>query len=329
MNSEEPIPVTILTGFLGSGKSTLLSRALVAPEMARALVVINEFGDVGLDHHLIEASSDDTILLANGCLCCTIRGNLVDTLADSLAHVASGRLAPFDRVIVETSGLADPFLLLGFVLGVPAFMARYRPEAVVTVVDAIGYAALDRHPEAVSQVLAADRVIISKTDIAPPEAIEGAHAAVQALNPAAPTLQSSPQTVTPDMIMGAGPEPRWAPGPGHDHGPAHHATVLGHRDVVARSYHFSEPVTDGALDRLTEALAGAIDERVLRIKAILPRAGSGTSAVIHAVAGRLSPLQGLAGSRGDGKLVIIARGDSLERFDPIVAAAGGEALPIV
>ena len=171
----------------GSSKTTLIARLLTRTGNAGTLVVVNEFGEVGIDHDLLEASSDDTILLANGCLCCTIRGILVDTLLDVQAKVAEGRLRAFDRVVVETSGVADPAMLLGFLLGEAAMMARYRLDGVVATIDALaGTAILARHPEAAMQVRVADRLLLTKTDLAAPDGIAAVTATLRALNPAAP-----------------------------------------------------------------------------------------------------------------------------------------------
>jgi G3E family GTPase len=161
-----PIPLTIFTGFLGAGKTTLLNRLLVAPELADTLVLINEFGDVGLDHLFIEKVDGDMVLMSSGCVCCTIRGDLVNTLEDLLRKLDNGRIKPFRRVILETTGLADPAPILHAIMYHPYLLMRFRLDGVVTVIDAVnGAATLDAHEEAVKQAAVADRLVITKTDL--------------------------------------------------------------------------------------------------------------------------------------------------------------------
>jgi G3E family GTPase len=183
-------PVTILTGFLGSGKTTLLNRALRDPSMANTAVVINEFGEVGLDH-LLAAQSDDTIMvLENGCLCCTVFGDLVTTLNNLFHQREDGAIPRFDHVVIETSGLADPSPLIQAFLSDPTLAGLYRIGAVVATVDAVnGPHTLDEHIESVRQVALADHILITKLDLVEPAKAKAAEAALSArlrrLNPAA------------------------------------------------------------------------------------------------------------------------------------------------
>jgi len=183
-------PVTILTGFLGSGKTTLLNRALRDPSMANTAVVINEFGEVGLDH-LLAAHSDDTIMvLENGCLCCTVFGDLVTTLNNLFHQREDGAIPRFDHVVIETSGLADPSPLIQAFLSDPTLAGLYRIGAVVATVDAVnGPHTLDEHIESVRQVALADHILITKLDLVEPAKAKAAEAALSArlrrLNPAA------------------------------------------------------------------------------------------------------------------------------------------------
>jgi G3E family GTPase len=180
------VPVSILTGFLGAGKSTLLNRILRDPDMRDAAVIINEFGDVGIDHLLVESSGDAIVELSDGCLCCTVRGELVDTLANLMDAMQTGRIRPMKRVVIETTGLADPAPVMQSIMGNPIIAGNFDLEGVITVVDAVnGPQTLENHEEARKQVAVADRLIVSKT------AIEGAADAdmlvdlLRALNPRA------------------------------------------------------------------------------------------------------------------------------------------------
>ncbi|MBA5801155.1 MULTISPECIES: CobW family GTP-binding protein [Rhizobium] len=178
------IPVTILTGFLGAGKSTLLNRILKDPVMKDAAVIINEFGDVGIDHLLVESSGDSIIELSDGCLCCTVRGELVDTLANLMDAVQTGRVKPVKRVVIETTGLADPAPVMQAIMGNPVIATNFELDGVVTVVDAVnGLQTLDNHEEARKQAAVADRLIVSKKTMA--ESTDGLEKRLRALNPRA------------------------------------------------------------------------------------------------------------------------------------------------
>src|SRR5438067_6669454 len=167
------IPVTVVTGFLGSGKTTLIRELLSRPEGADTAVVVNEFGEVGIDNALLRASSDATVLLGNGCVCCTVRTDLQESLRTLFAERARGAVPSFRRVIIETSGLADPGPVLQTFASDRALGQEFHLQSLVTVVDAVnGMANLDRMPEARHQAALADRIVLSKTDAADAAAIE-------------------------------------------------------------------------------------------------------------------------------------------------------------
>ncbi len=329
----ERIPVNLVTGFLGSGKTTLIARLLQQPGFAGTLVIVNEFGEVGIDHDLLEASSDDTILLANGCLCCTIRGNLVDTLLDVLEQRAEGRLRAFERVVVETSGVADPAPILGFVFGEPRIAARYRLGAVITTCDALaGAVPLDRHPEATSQIALADQLLITKAELAPQAAVEALTARLRGVNATAGIRRSLYGDGLDPALFAASASPRDGAAcrrepHGHDHVTDDHTRRFTTMMLEAR-----RALSIAELDDLADAIRRCAGPEMLRLKGLLALADSEGFGVVQVVPHHVHAPTLLPGpAPRPGRIVIIAESapapallTALAAFDinPIAAQPG-------
>lgn len=201
-----PIPLQVLTGFLGAGKTTLINRLIKHEALAATVVIVNEFGEIGLDQDLIEGAEDGLVLMDAGCICCTIRGDLVNTLEDLLRRRDNGRIAPFRRVLIETTGLADPAPILNVALNHPYLSMRYELDGVITLVDAVnGLSTLTHHEEAFRQVAVADRIVLTKADIQPaPAALAALRAELAALNPGAPVLDAAAGQAEAPALIGLG-----------------------------------------------------------------------------------------------------------------------------
>jgi len=198
---DDQVPVTLLTGFLGAGKTTLLNHLIRDPAAGRIAVIMNEFGDVGLDHDLIEEATEDTILMQSGCLCCSIRGELARTMAALMARQKRGELA-FDRVVIETTGIADPGPIIQIMIADNTVAQNYRLDGVVTLADAAnGPSTLDRQYEAVNQIAMADLVIITKADLVTPAALARFETRVADINPTAARLHATQGRVSAGALF--------------------------------------------------------------------------------------------------------------------------------
>lgn len=282
-------PVHLITGFLGSGKTTLLKRWLASPDLADTAVLINEFGEVGLDHELLERIDADAVLLSSGCLCCTVRGELAEAIKSLHSRRERGVIPPYRRLVIESSGLADPLPILTTIAAEPQLRHHYRVGRIVTTVDAVnGGGQLDRQPELRKQAAVADRLVVTKADIAEPERTRELVTRLLALNPAAPLRFSSDASLTPGELIGAEAldpsrevrhwfraEAADVPGPRerNRHGD----------DVTAVALTLDRPVNWTAFGLWLSMLLHRHGEAVLRVKGILAVEGEEAPVVVQAV----------------------------------------------
>ncbi len=279
----EQTPITVLTGFLGAGKTTLLNAMLRAPELANTAVLVNEFGEIGIDHILVEKLTDDLALLPSGCLCCAVRGDLVRALRDLLPRIDAGEIR---RVLVETTGLADPAPIVQSLLSDLQVALRFQLDGIVTVLDAVhAMGQLDAHEEARRQLAMADRIVLSKTDLAPNT--DALRARIQAINPGARLITAINGAANPADLLDCGlfdlaGKPREIAGwineaafaqaaPRHD--PSIHSFCLT----------YTEPLHWQGIGTCLEMLIGTQGENLLRVKGILNLVGQNRPVAIHGI----------------------------------------------
>jgi G3E family GTPase len=313
----ESTPVTVLTGFLGAGKTTVLNHLLRLPELARTAVLVNEFGEIGLDHLLVEKLDDTTVLLNAGCLCCSVRGDLVRVLREMLPRARRGDIG---RIVIETTGLADPVPILATLMSDTVAASAYRLDGIVTVVDAVnGRAHLDTQEEAVRQVAVADRIVISKGDLADAAPLRER---VRWLNPGALVVEAAHGRVDPGFVLGAGafdPAAKipdvagWlnaaafeAVGDHHHHDPNRHDARIGAFCVTVE-----QPLDWQGVAMWLEMLVASRGESLLRVKGILNLRGRDRPVAIHAVRHLMHPPVQLAawppGDPRTSRIVFITR----------------------
>jgi G3E family GTPase len=294
-------PVNLITGFLGSGKTTLLQRLLCDPALADTAVLINEFGEIGLDHHLLGRIDETMVLLQSGCLCCTIRGELSAAIKDLLSKRERGVVPAFRRLVVESSGLADPFPILSTVQADPVLRHHFRLGNVITTVDAVNGLA---RPESIKQVAVADRLVLTKTDLAPDCApVVGA---VRRLKPDAPLFRAAEQEIDAASLFDDRARSALRAFPAGD-------------EVAHGSVHAFALTFDGAIDWTMfgvwlTMLLHRHGEKVLRVKGILHVAGCDTPVAVHGVQRLVHPPMHMAAwpdAERRSRLVFIV--DKLER----------------
>ncbi|MFL2792887.1 MAG: CobW family GTP-binding protein [Paracoccaceae bacterium] len=342
MDKFAPKPVTVITGFLGSGKTTLLSALLKKEEMKNVAVIINEFGEVGLDHALVEHSDENIVELQNGCICCTIQGDLQKTMLDLIDKMTKGDISYFDKVIIETTGLADPVPIIHTLISSMDLQRIYTLDGVITVVDATnGEKTLDLQPEAVKQAALAERIIISKIDLIEKDKELSLETRLRAINPSIKIIKSSFGDVSiSDLIDLGAYDPfsksrdvkEWLAAESmdthHDHDHDHHHVNVNRHDenIEAFSMTSDKPVNMMAFGLFKDLLMAQMGPDLLRLKGIINIEGKDRPAVIHGVQHIFHPVHWLEKwpeNDQQTKLVFITRNVKKEQIEGFFNALMG------
>jgi G3E family GTPase len=340
------LPVSLITGFLGSGKTTLLKRLLRDPGMSHAAVIINEFGEVGIDHELVASSSEQMTLLSNGCLCCAVRTDLQETLRELFIKRRAGEVIDFDRVFVETSGLADPVPVLHTLQTDGMLGAQYRLDCVVTLVDAVnGARNLDDAPEAAKQAAVADRIVITKSDIAPPKAVAELERRLAQMNPYAARTVAVNGELDVAFLRDVGPRStraaakdldRWLSPAAEPRSPE--GAYLGERvragahDASIRSFclWFEKPFTWDGFAAAVQVLTSLRGSDLLRVKGLVNVEGERGPVVVQGAQHVFHPpvtLDAWASDDRRSRIVFITRNLSRESVESLFAAVGTIVVP--
>ena len=334
------IPISIITGFLGSGKTTLLKKLLRHPGMANAAVIVNEFGEEAIDHELLETSSERMALLDNGCLCCTVRTDLQETLRDLLTKRLHGEVMQFDRVFVETTGLADPAPVVQTFASDSLLADKFRLDCVVTLVDAVnGLGQLDTLNEPIKQAAIADRLLITKTDLAPPESVAELRSRLGQINPQAQMIDVVQGDVDPAMLIDVGLNSRLATseklnrwiGPLADSA-SEPGAALGKKPKASHTtgitsfcLWFDKPLTWTAFETCMSVLTSLRGPDLLRVKGLLNVEGEDGPVVVQGVQHIFHPparLQSWSDPDRRSRLVFITRGVEREMVENLFRAVG-------
>ena len=305
MNQITQIPVTVITGFLGSGKTTLLSSILKKKEMQKTAVIINEFGEIGLDHALIEHTDENIVELQSGCICCTIQGDLNKTLIDLFDKMMNGKVSSFNRVLIETTGLANPVPIIHTLMSSIELIRIYSLDGVITVVDSVnGEKTLDLHEESLKQLALAEKIILSKTDIVEKDEIKSLIYRIKEINPVSQIVLSKFGNIPLEEIFGLGAyDPykksadvkKWLAAEKYkDKKHHHHHDVNRHNENIRAFSMMSEnPVNMIAFSFFRDMITAALGANLLRMKGIINIAGEERPAIIHGVQHIFHPVQWL------------------------------------
>ncbi|MBR0843162.1 GTP-binding protein [Bradyrhizobium liaoningense] len=341
MTSTPLIPVTVLTGFLGSGKTTVLNHLLRQSGMDGVVAVINEFGEVGLDHLLVETSEERFALLDNGCVCCSVREDLVALLGELSVREAGGEMPPIGRILIETTGLADPVPVLHTLMTAPGVTSRYRIDGVVVTVDAVNaLRSLEHHAEAVKQIAVADRILLTKADLAEADTVADVERRIGSINPTVSVTRVNHGCIEPGIVFEAGlfaPEARsrqvanWfaaatAATAAHSHADHHHDHHAHGSDVTSFSLIVQEPIRWTAFSRWLDYVAALKGDDLLRFKALVNIADRPQGpVVVHGVQHVLHPPIALDAWPSDdhsSRLVFIVRDIPAEAIERTLARFG-------